>query len=85
MMRTIKRKMLEVDESTPNRILLVLDSLNWTAWEKASPHNIPMMLGSEARKVHSPGCCTLPTLVSYLSNYPPIGVGLGLQGAGAIQ
>jgi hypothetical protein len=45
---------------------------------KAKPQNIPRLLKAKAKKAHSPGCCTLPTLISYLSNYPPIGIGMGL-------
>lgn len=73
-----KAKMLEPPTDQPNRVLVVLDSLTWDAWTKANPQNIPQLLGTKAEKVFSPGCCTLPTLMSYLNNYPPIGVGYGL-------
>ena len=59
-------------------ILIILDALNWNAWMKTSPKNIPKLLGSKAVKAHSSACHTLPALISYLNNYPPIGIGLGL-------
>ena len=62
----------------PNMILIILDALNWSAWERAAPKNIPALLDSKAVKAHSFACCTLPSLIGYLSNYPPIGVGYGL-------
>jgi hypothetical protein len=76
-LETLKTRMLKPSEDQPNVILIILDSLNWEAWVKADPQNITKELG-EVQKAHSPGCCTLPSLISYLSNYPPIGVGLGL-------
>ena len=81
-LQTIKAKMLKPREDQPNIVLVILDSLNWNAWTKYRTQlkttNIETLLGSKAIKVHSPGCCTLPSLISYLSNYPPIGVGYGL-------
>ena len=84
----IKTRMKRVPDDQPNIILVVLDALNYTAWEKYKSKlgttNIEYILKAKAKKVHSFACCTLPALVGFLSNYPPIGVGFGLFDKGII-
>jgi len=65
-----------VDEMTPNICLVVSDSLRWDVFVSANPTNI-LSLG-RAKKVHSIACSTHPSMMAYMMNYPPIGVGLGL-------
>lgn len=58
-----------------NVVAILADSLRWDVFADAKPQNL-LALGT-ARKAYSFACCTLPSLIGYLMNYPPIGIGEG--------
>lgn len=58
-----------------NIACIIADSLRWETFAAAEPKNI-IQLGT-VRRVFSIASCTLPSIMSYLMNYPPIGIGRG--------
>lgn len=53
-----------------NYLLVILDSVGYDVFVKAKANNLKR---TTVKAVHSPACWTLPSLVSYLWSYPPIG------------
>jgi len=60
-----------------NILFLCLDSMRYDTFLEARTPNIDGILG-KARKVYSPACWTLPSMISYLMGIPPIGIGKAL-------
>lgn len=58
-----------------NVLFLVLDSLRYDTFIEAKTPNFDAV--GDARRVHSFGCFTLPSMLGYFMGFPPIGSGIG--------
>ncbi len=63
----------EAHKVKDNVLFVCLDSLRYDTFMAASKPNMDRI--GEARLVHSLACTTIPSIVGYLMNFPPIGLG----------
>lgn len=66
-----------------NICAIIADSLRWDVFVEAKPVNIPRL--GPVKKARSFACCTLPSIMGFLMNYPPIGVGRGFFHEGGFE
>ncbi|MBU0847294.1 LTA synthase family protein [Patescibacteria group bacterium] len=62
-------------ENGVNVCCVIADSLRWDVFAESNPVNILNL--DRVKKVYSFACCTLPSVTSYLMNYPPMQEGSG--------
>jgi len=56
-----------------NILFVCLDSARYDTFEASNARNMKAM--GDLKKVHSVAACTVPSMVAYLSGFPPIGAG----------
>lgn len=61
-----------------NVALFVLDSCRWDTFITANTPNMDKI--GKVRAVHSVACCTVPSMISYMFGFPPIGITRMLPG-----